>query len=127
MRQRPSEGAVAASPPTMDINTTPNYLSKFAGGIKSIYDGGRNRFSLLSGNQQLAVGVALVMLTFLPLIWLLIVSPLLVIAVTIVYSLLFGFNTFIAHIEATLHQTFGVSNQVSSSSIHRCLFIYNLS
>jgi len=114
MRRKPSEGAVPTTPPAIN-NTTPNYISKFIGITKSIYDWGREKYFLLSGNQQLVVGVALVMLMFLPLVWLLIVSPLLIITVTVVYSLMFGFSTFIAHIEATLHETFGVSSQVPSS------------
>ena len=114
--------------PSMPSDTTPlsamadggqmqggdNYISCFIGTAKGAGQPAVDWFNRLSSTPRTLLTAVMIPLMLIPLFWMVLLVPPVVFLVTIVYSTLFGFRTFVNHLEAALREHFSVSDSVSS-------------
>lgn len=74
----------------------------------------RQQYDKLPGNQRLAAGVAVFVLLFWPLFGLVMLSPWLLAATIVVYSVLFGFTAFVQDLEEAITSEMPLSENVSA-------------
>lgn len=70
-------------------------------------------FKSRSPMARLSMGATMLPMMLVPLFWGIFIVPLAFIVITLLYSMLFGFNTFVEHLEDALKQHCHVSQSVS--------------
>lgn len=104
-------GSGASAPSSVSANNN-NYISSLLATGKCLAQPACTKWNTLSGSQRTMAAIIGVPLLLLPLIWLLIISPWIIVGGLALYALLFGPRTMVAHLEGALREQLHVPNQV---------------
>jgi hypothetical protein len=115
--ESPSSDPSTSSPvPSIDsVKIRTNYISKGMGYTKSLFQPASDRWATLNTTQRYVAALIAAPLIVVPAVWVLFVLPPFAILFAIIYSLIFGFSTFVAHLEDGLRQHLSVSDEVTTN------------
>lgn len=102
-------GAPAPSPAPAGGN---NYISSLLASSKRLAQPACAKWNSLSSGRRTTAAIIGVPLLLLPVVWLLIVSPWIILGGLALYALFFGPRTMVAHLEAALREHLHVPDQV---------------